>query len=294
MPDTLQRFLIDKTLIRGERVQLEATWQALQATADYPPPLRQVLGEALAAVALLATTLKFKGSLILQINATAPVSLLVVQVSSENTVRGLARWNQTIPDDANYHDLFNEGRITITVETENNKERYQSIVALTGNSLAASLTAYFETSEQLRTRLWLAAGETNASGLLLQCLPNNELDHHIEADNEHWNRMLALSDTLRKSELLTLDNKTLLHRLYHEENLSYFKAKKISFKCTCSIAKIESMIISLGVKEAQHLIDSETQIKVDCDFCNQHYQLNQKDIDRLFKTVETTLHHQLH
>ena len=281
MSDKSQRFLMDNTHIRGELVQLDKAWQALQATATYPAPIRKVLGEALAAISLLATTLKFKGSLILQINASAPVHMLVVQATSENTVRGLARWNEEITEDATYKDLFKDGRIIITVEPSDGGERYQSIVALSGDSLADSLKGYFEQSEQLQTRLWLASSDQKAAGLLLQRLPNSD-DNLVEEDNESWNRTLALSETMSAEELLDLEPETLLHRLYHEEDLRVFDQENIIFKCQCSQQKVEAMINSLGIKEARDIIEKQGSIKIDCEFCNTHYALDSLDIERLF------------
>ena len=293
MSDKSQRFLIDNTHIRGELVQLDEAWQTLQATATYPAPIRKVLGEALAAISLLATTLKFKGSLILQINASAPVHMLVVQATSENTVRGLARWNEDISDDANYKDLFQDGRIIITVEPSDGGERYQSIVALSGDSLADSLKGYFEQSEQLQTRLWLASSDQKAAGLLLQRLPNSD-DNLVEEDNENWNRTLALSETISSEELLSLDADTLLHRLYHEEDLRVFEQENIAFKCQCSQQKVEAMISSLGIEEARDMVEKQGSIEIDCEFCNTHYALDSLDIERLFNEQSAPSSNSIH
>ena len=294
MSDTLQRFLIDHTNIRGELVQLEATWQTMQATTAYPAPLRKVLGEALAAISLLAATLKFNGSLILQINASGPAYMLVVQATSDNTVRGLARWNDDIPDEIDYQDLFKEGRIIITVEPNDGGERYQSIVALSGNSLAESLRGYFEDSEQLQTRLWLASDDDKATGLLLQRLPNTELTHHYEEEDDSWERALALSETISADELLTLDAETILHRLYHEEALHVFEQENVQFKCQCSQEKVEGMISSLGAEEARDIIAKQGSIEIDCEFCNTHYGLDSVDVERLFSNTTAPASDTLH
>lgn len=282
MSDTLQRFLIDNSNVRGELVQLDEAWQALQATSVYPAPIRKILGEALAAISLLSATLKFNGSLILQINASAPVHMLVVQATSENTVRGLARWNEEIPEDASYKELFQDGRIIITVEPNDGTERYQSIVALKGDSLADSLKSYFQESEQLQTHLWLAANDEKATGLLLQKLPNNDLDHHMETEDDNWNRALALSETISNKELLTLDTKTILHRLYHEETLRIFEKETITFKCQCSQQKVDNMITSMGIDAARDIIAKQNSIEIDCEFCNTHYALDLVDVENLF------------
>lgn len=288
MSDTLQRFLIDETNVRGELVQLEQAWQTLQATASYPEAVRNVLGEALAAASLLATTIKFNGSLVLQINATAPVRLLVVQATSDHTVRGIARWDNDLPKEASFNDLFIDGRIMISIEPNDGGDRYQSIVALEGNSLADSLTGYFKTSEQLQTRLWLAADTHKATGLLLQRLPDKDLNHPIESEDESWTRALALTETITSDELLTLDTKTILRRLYHEEALRLFDTEHITFKCQCSQEKIDHMIVSLGKKEALDIIKQKGSIHVDCEFCNQHYSVDPLAMERLFSDITTS------
>jgi molecular chaperone Hsp33 len=291
MPDKLQRFLIDNTSVRGELVQLEQAWQMMQATADYPAPLRKVLGEALAAISLLATTLKFNGSLILQIHASAPVHMLVVQATSHNTVRGLARWNEDIPDDTDFQALFRDGRIIISVEPKEGGKRYQSIVKLQGNSLADSLASYFHQSEQLPTRLWLVADDQKATGLLLQRLPDSDL---IETNDDNWKRALALTSTITDKELLTLDSKTIFERLYHEEELRVFEQEEIVFKCQCSQQKIEQMVISLGLEEAEDIITKQGSIDVDCEFCNSHYVMDELDVQHLFSTKNSPSTNTIH
>lgn len=295
MSDKLQRFLIEHTNVRGELVQLDQAWQTMQATASYPTPIRKVLGEALAAVSLLATTIKFNGSLILQINASAPVHLLVVQATSDNTVRGLAHWNEEIPDNADFQGLFTDGRIIITIEPNDGGERYQSIVALDGNSLADSLASYFKTSEQLQTRLWLAANDQTATGLLLQRLPDSDANKHSnESEDESWNRALALTATISNEELLTLDTDTILQRLYHEEELRLFDTEDIAFQCQCSQQKVEKMVTSLGADEARDIIVKQGKIEIDCEFCNSHYALDQVDIERLFNTSSAPSTNSIH
>lgn len=288
MSDKLQRFLIENTNVRGELVQLEQAWQTMQKTACYPEPIRKVLGEALAAVSLLATTIKFNGSLILQINASAPVQLLVVQATSDHTVRGLARWNKECPPNATFQELFVGGRMMISLEPKDGGERYQSIVALEGKSLAESLANYFETSEQLQTHLWLAADEKKATGLLLQRLPESKMEQEKSVNtlglskDENWNRAFALTNTISRQELLALDTETILQRLYHEEVLRLFDPEKIAFKCQCSQQKIEATVQALGEDEAQDILVREGSIAINCEFCNHNYVLDKIDIKRIF------------
>lgn len=300
MSDTLHRFTLENLHVRGEWVNLKSTWKEIQATADYPKPLRHVLGEALAAISLLAESLKFDGSLTLQIRGTQPVTLLVVQASAEGTVRAIAHWNGTLADNTSFNELFGAGTMVISVENnpkpgQNKGERYQSLVSLDGDSLADCLKEYFAQSEQLNTRLWLAADDENVAGIMLQSLPfaeqhdTQQLDdaRDIKDNQEGWSHATILADTLKDEELLTLDSQALLHRLYHEEDLRLFDAKSIRFKCTCSREKIDNAIYALGEKEATKLLKEQGAITVDCEFCNRKYTLDAIAITNIFIETES-------
>lgn len=290
MSDKLHRFTLENLHVRGEWVSLKSTWEEIQKTADYPAPLRHVLGEALAAISLLAESLKFDGSLILQIRGTQPVTMLVVQASSEGTVRAIAHWNGELADNASFNDLFGAGTMVISVENnpkagQNKGERYQSLVSLEGETLADCLKEYFAQSEQLSTRLWLAADDECVAGLMLQSLPSDD-ESDIKDDQEGWNHATVLADTLKDEELLTLDAQELLHRLYHEEDLRLYDAKPITFKCTCSQKKIDNAVYSLGEIEATELVKEQGAISVDCEFCNKKYTLDHIDVTRIFAEKE--------
>jgi len=276
--DKLHRFLIDDANVRGEWVQLDKAWQALTDCADYPAPVRQMLGEAFAAVALLSATIKYKGTLVIQVNGGNPLSMLVVQATSEGKMRGMARWSDDVDVEATVPNLFGkEATLVITVEPEEGQgERYQSIVGLEGNTLAECLTAYFEQSEQLKTRLELAVGETSVAGLMVQRLPGTA------EDEDGWKRTRMLAETVKTDELLTLDVETLLHRLFHEENLRLYDAEALGFECGCSQKKVDDMLIGLGRKEAQETLREQGKIEVTCDFCNTHYQVDEIDLERIF------------
>ncbi len=288
MSDKIHRFFIENLQVRGEWVALTDSWQAIQKTADYPEPVRRVLGEALVAISLLAESLKFSGSLILQIRGTSPVTLLVAQATADGAIRGIAHWDGIIDDNASFHDLFGEGTMVISVEPgASGGERYQSLVSLQGASLADCFSEYFAQSEQLKTKMWLAVNDETATGLLLQSLPVEGHPHDTQADNvEHWNHATILADTLNTrqgvQELLTLDVKSLLNRLYHEEELRLYKAKPIRFECSCSQQKIENTIYSIGKKEADSIIQEQGSIQIDCEFCHTRYVLDNVDVSRIF------------
>lgn len=277
MADKLHRFLLEKLHVQGEWVRLDRSWKQVQATSKYPEPIRNLLGEALAAISLIRASLKFKGSLIMQMNETYPLNMLVVQAHSDGSIRGIARWHGKIDNSANFKDLLGDGRLIISVEQEN-ADRYQSIIELDGNSLAEVLANYFQHSEQLDTHFILTANEDKAAGFMLQTLPT-------EDDKVGWTHALTLAMTVKPDELLTLEAQELFHLLYHEEDLRLYDAEEQYFQCSCSQEKVENMIYSLGKDEATSSITKQGNISIDCQFCNQHYQLDSIDVERIFTSL---------
>ncbi|HAO77200.1 MAG TPA: Hsp33 family molecular chaperone HslO, partial [Pseudomonas sp.] len=245
MPDQTQRFLFDDSDVRGEIATLEESYQHVLAKHTYPEPVAQLLGELLAAAALLVGTLKFDGLLILQARSSGAVPLLMVECSSAREVRGIARYHaEQIQPDATLTELMPEGMLAITIDPANG-QRYQGIVDLEGATLAECLTNYFAASEQLPTRFWLNADSRRACGLLLQQLPADRLKDPEERDAS-WEHLRTLADTLTAEELLGLDSETLLHRLYHQEQLRLFDALPIRFRCSCSRERSARALVSLG------------------------------------------------
>ncbi len=277
MSDTLQRFLFENNAIRGEIVHLDATYRAVLERRDYPPELRRLLGELMAAAALLATTIKFEGKLSLQAQGHGPVKLLFAECTSRHTLRALAQWDGEVTD-APLPQLLGDGRMVITIEPDS-KERYQGIVALEGETLAQALEGYFARSEQLETRLWLTAGNDRAAGLLLQQLPRQQ---HEDADA--WNRAVHLGSTITDRELLGLTAPEIVRRLYHEEDIRLFSRLPVSFRCSCSRERVEGVLRMLGADEVRGILAEQGQIGVDCEFCGGHYELDAVDAEQLFAT----------
>ena len=277
--ESLQRFLIEHTNVRGEWVHLDATWQAVLERADYPPAVREPLGEAMAAVALLAATNKFNGSLTLQVSGDGPISLLVVQATAAKTLRGLAHWRSDVPE-GSLAARFGHARIVITIDPGQGKERYQGVVGLVGDHLGDALKEYFERSEQLPTQLWLAANEQVAAGLLLQKLPGET------EDADAWNRTVTLAETVTRDELLALGADEVLRRLYHEEQVRLCERDPVSFRCTCSRERVADMILGLGPDEARSILDEQGEISVNCDFCNAHYLFDAVDVEQIFAAAD--------
>lgn len=281
--DLLHRFIIENTRVRGEIVHLNASWKAILELNDYPPNVRSILGEAFAACALLSATIKYEGSLILQIRGDGPLHLLVVQATSAGTLRGLARWQGEVGKE-NLAKIFGQGQMVITI-TPPKGEPYQGIIALQGNRIKDAIENYFQQSEQLNTRLWLASDSNNCTGFLLQELPETEKIQRSNKmhDQAHdWQHAHQLANTLSDSELLSLSSKEILHRLFHEDDIRLFEPAPISFRCSCSSERIAIMIQSLGLEEARKVAQEQGKITVDCEFCNAQYNYDKIDIENLF------------
>lgn len=279
--DTLHRFLLERTPVRGEWVHLDAAWSALLDRHAYPPVVRDRLGEAYAAVALIAATLKFDGSLILQITGSGPLHMLVVQATGSRALRGLARHRGDVPD-GDLHEIFGpDARLVITLDPGAGRERYQGVVALEGRSLAAALDHYFERSEQLPTRVWLASGPASVAGLLLQAMPGVG-GAPTPRDAEDWVRATLLCDTVSAAELLELSSEQLLLRLFHEERVRLLEGHAMRFACSCSRDKVEEMLKGLGADEVRATLAQEGEVSVTCEFCNARYRLDAVDAEALF------------
>ncbi|MGA0114878.1 MAG: Hsp33 family molecular chaperone HslO [Burkholderiales bacterium] len=279
MSDTLQRFIFEHAPIRGELVQLAATWQAVTERHSYPAPLRKLLGELMAAGALLAATLKFEGALILQLHGNGPVKLVVVECAADHAMRATAKWDGELPE-ADLRTLLGAGRFVINLVPESGKQSYQGVVDLDADSIAAALEHYMATSEQIDTRLWLACDDTRAAGLLIQKLPAAET-----ADADAWPRAGLLAATVQPSELLALAPRTLLHRLFHEEDLRVFEPRPVFFRCSCSRERVTGMLRMLGPDEVRSVISERGEVEVHCEFCNRRYAFDAVDAEEIFASA---------
>jgi molecular chaperone Hsp33 len=294
MTDTLQKFMFENTAVRGELVELSDTWRQVQARTDYPKAVKTLLGEMLSAAALLSANLKFNGALIMQIHGDGPVRLLVVECDSELHMRATAKLTPgaVINDDATLRQLVNvhgNGRFIITLDPKDKlpgQQPYQGIVPLDGESTASVIENYMLRSEQLDTKLWLAADEKIARGLLLQKLPNEggidapqgDADDELEA----WNRTVALASTLGNAELLSTDISTVMRRLFWEETIRIFDPKHPHFHCGCTREKVGNMLKLLGQAEIESALAEMDSLSIDCEFCGQHYDFDKVDCTQLF------------
>ncbi len=284
LPDTdfTQRFIFDDSDTRGELVALERSYAEVLAKHPYPEPVAQLLGELMAAASLLVGTLKFDGLLILQARSEGPIPMLMIECSSDREIRGLARYHaEQIAPDATLADLMPNGVLALTVDP-NVGQRYQGIVDLDGETLSDCFTNYFVMSQQVGTRFKLFADGRRARGLLLQQLPADRLKDE-EDRAASWQHITALASTLTADELLSLDNETVLHRLYHEEQVRLFDVQNLHFRCSCSRERSGNALVSLGLEDAQALVAEQGgTVEIDCQFCNERYLFDAADIAQLF------------
>lgn len=276
MSDTLQRFLFDKAPIRGASVQLGATWQAILERHSYPRPAQDLLGEMMAAVVLLSSTLKMKGKMSLQLQGDGPLKLMMVECTDGHSLRGIAQCDEQVPEDL--PSLMGHGRMVITLEPIDSKERYQSIVNLHGQSLADALADYLMRSEQLETYLWLSADHKHTAGLLIQKLPADWHDEELAL----WEKVYHLSATIKADEMLNLPHQEIIHRLYHEEDVRIFEEEPICFRCSCTRDRVANMLRTLGINEVRDILREQGSVRVACEFCNQKYEFDSVDIGQLF------------
>lgn len=277
--DTIQRFIFDQKDIRGQIVHMDESFQKAIQGHDYPPVIKKLIAEAMVSVALLSATLKFKGRLSIQLQGGAIISLLLVQITQNHEIRATIKWDGKT-EEKPLIELVKNAKFVITIEPEDG-QNYQGIVPLEGDSFNQFIEKYFEQSEQLPTRIWLASDNQHAVGFLLQKLPKS--DSNTDVDPQEWEHFTVLTDTLQESELLNLSNNDLLYRLYHAEKVKVFDPKPIRYVCGCSKEKCESAIISLGPVEINNIKTEDEQIEIKCDFCNNNYLFDIVDLTRLEK-----------
>jgi molecular chaperone Hsp33 len=293
--DQLQPFLFDGMPVRGAVVRLPQAWRALldvrEGVAPYPAPVLRGLGQLVGASALLASTLKFDGAMVLQAQATqaAPVQLMVVECLADLTFRATAKWRDTARFEAiaTPAQLLGDGRLTITLDprqtAQGTESLQQGIVPLEGADFPACLENYMLRSQQLETRLWLAASDQGVGGLMLQRMPAAGGGAHVaqgggkatsQSGDEiaaYWHHLITLAQTITDAELLSLPANDILHRLFHEENVRVFNPRPMQFRCSCSRAKVANMLRMLGQSEVESILAEQGQVSVNCEFCHARY-----------------------
>lgn len=284
--DTQLRFLLPTAGVRGVAVHLDETWQAIASRASYPPAASELLGEAAAAAALFTGHAKVDGRLSVQLRSKGAIGTLFTECTAAGTLRGIVRLNEnaSAPLSRNLHALGEDALLAITIENPSlgsaEPVRYQGLVGLHAARLDLAFEDYFRQSEQLPTRLLLACNAQSAAGLLLQKLPGEE------GDEDGFRRASALFDTLGGDELLALPPAELIHRLFHEEVPELVGEKPLHFACSCSPARVEAMLVSLGRAEADAAVAAGSgQAEILCEFCGQDYRFDADQVATLFARV---------
>ncbi|ELV8633765.1 Hsp33 family molecular chaperone HslO [Vibrio vulnificus] len=288
--NVLNRYLFEDLSVRGELVQLDEAYQRIISSKDYPAALQKLLGELLVSTTLLTATLKFEGSITIQLQGDGPVSLAVINGDNEQKIRGVARWEGHIADDATLHDMMGKGYMVITIEPKKG-ERYQGIVGLEGDNLEQVLEGYFERSEQLKTRIWIRTGEhegkAHAAGMLIQVVPDGT---GSENDFEHLEQ---LTNTVKNEELFTLPANELLYRLYNQEQVRLFEPQNVEFHCGCSRERSGAAIVTVDKNEIYDILASDGSVSLHCDYCGTTYSFDESDVNKLYEEAASepkTLH----
>lgn len=275
--DTLQRFIFEHANIRGEIVHVEKTYQTIMSQRNYPSMVKNLLGEAIVSCLLLASSIKFEGNLSLQFQGDERLPLLLVQCDHDLNIRAFARYAENL-EIIDYATAFLQGQMVLNINQNNQTQTYQSMVPIQATSMSENLMTYFAQSEQIATRVWLAVNDDMAAGMLLQLMPGQDT---IQRE-QFWEYAVQLGQTVSEQELLTLDNQTLLYRLYNETEIRIFETRSTRFQCRCTPEKMKQVINILGEEEAKELIREQGMVAISCDFCNQKYTFDPIDVTLLF------------
>jgi molecular chaperone Hsp33 len=295
--DEVRRFIVENRPVRGHWVRLEGAWRELRAHRDYPQPVRDLLGQAVAASVLLAATLKFRGQLTLQLQGNGAVSLLVAQCTHDYRLRAVARFDAEAvaalsgngasePAGKAAGAVFrrlvgSEGRIAVTIEADERNMRYQGIVPLSGDSLAGSLEAYFARSEQLPTRVLLAADDERGAGVLVQKLPEDSVTDESQM-REVWEQAQRGIERLSADDLLQCPVEELLDRGFAAQDMRLFRGAPVQFECRCSQGRVTGLLRALGPDEVRDVLREQGSVTVTCEFCHRPYCFDEDDVEALF------------
>ena len=286
MSDLRQRFFIEDSPVRGEVVHLEEALQTILKQRDYVPAVQVLLGEMLCATALLASTLKIKGRISLQIQASGTFKWAMAECNHLGEVRALADYEQdprflSAEDSSTVLKSLVSPVLFINIEPEFG-ERYQGIVPLDKANLAECLMQYYDLSVQIPTRIVLASNAERAGGLLIQLLPRNSEEEQQRVDEDLWPRVTMLTETLKAEELTDLDVNEILYRLYNEEQVRLPEVEALRFGCTCSKERCANALIQIGVSAVRETLEYQNPITMDCQFCSTQYSFSAEEALGLF------------
>ncbi|QCU89680.1 Hsp33 family molecular chaperone HslO [Thiomicrorhabdus sediminis] len=280
----VHRFLFKELNIRGQHILLKDAWQEMIADRHYPPAIIKLLGELTAVSVLMASGMKHKGRITLQVQGKGPISLLVVDVTHDLKIRGVAKTNQEITDQSTMDELLGDGQILMTLENTQTDHHFQSYVPREGDSVAEAFETFLSQSEQLPSKIWLGADGNGIGGVMIQKMP--ETDGH---DADGWDRVVHLTTTVNTEELTGLQVDELLHRLFHEETLELFEAQEVCYDCPKDEERVKTMLRGLGEAEVRKVLEEQGEIVIHNEMCNFHMRFKKEDIDALFAEQRETL-----
>jgi molecular chaperone Hsp33 len=286
--DSVTRFVFERAALRGAVVGLDVAYQDCVGRHGYPPRLTRLLGETMAAVCLLANSLKFNGSLILQLQGAGALRLLVVECDAALTLRATAQWNGEIAESATLAELAGDpekSRMVLTIDPRDGSPLYQGIVALEGGSVASVFEHYLAASEQIASRLWLEVSAERARGLLLQRMPGSS-----DADAETWAQAVSAVDAAA-SPFVAADAHALLSELFHDHDVRAFRSRATRFGCSCSRERVAGALKMLGSAEVESILAEQGSIGVNCEFCNRRYDFDTAEARALFAAASAAALH---
>jgi len=274
--DAVIPFVFEELPVRGALVQLDSAWRRMQAQHAYPAPVADILGQATAATALIAQSLKFHGTVTLQVTSDGPLGIVVVQSTDALDLRGTSTGHD-VPEGTNFSDLTAGARCAVTVDTGEMERPYQGIVEISPESLAASLENYFARSVQVPSHLQLVCSDTHCGGILLQRMPGATRD--LEDD---WRRLGFLVRTLAAGDLAGGVSLELLHKLFAEDDVRAFQPRSLRFKCRCTRQRVEDILRMLGEEETRIALDESDSVEVTCEYCGRVRSFDAIDVSLVF------------
>lgn len=279
--DGLTRFVLEGAGVRGVIARADSAWRQIASHAPYPEPVGRALGECLAASALFAGDIKMAGSIAVQINSQGPLQLAFAECRADGHLRGLARWQEPLPNRLGPQDLGPSATMAITIERDVAGQRHQGLVPLEGDDFAVAFERYFERSEQLPTALWLETGGGHCGGLLLQQLPRH-LGAPLRAPSEGFIAARAAAGRIAAGTRAALEPESLLRLAFPEQDVRVFSGIPLSFGCRCSRERVADVLRTLGRAEAEATLAAEGRIGVVCEFCNRSYEFDAIDVGQIF------------
>ncbi len=274
--DVVVPFVFESLPVRGALVQLENAWRRMQQGHQYAEPVIEILGHAAASTALIAQSLKFEGSVTLQISSRGPLGMLVMQATDNLDIRGMAT-SQDIGGDAGFAELVKEAHCAVTVDAGAMERPYQGIVEISPESLAASLEIYFARSVQVPSHMNLQSTLSHCGGVLLQQMPGER-----PASEDDWRRLGYLIATLRADELADGASPELLHKIFAEDDVRMFAGRDVRFHCRCTQSRVEEVLRFLGETETRAALEEKGSVDVTCEYCGKVRRFDPVDVSRVF------------